>query len=299
MGNSAPTERKCMSKDNKVNKSHAPAFVEIGHEVVANRTLTMRLARNDFKTRFAGSYLGIIWAFVQPIVTVLVYWFVFEKALNQGTQSTKAGISVPYVLWLLGGLVPWFYFSEAVNNGTNTLVEYSYLVKKVVFNISTLPVVKLLSSVFVHLFFVAFMLIMYLCYGFMPTLYTLQIVYYSFAMMVLCAGIIYATSAITACFRDASQIVGIIMQVGIWATPIMWNMDGMIERGSLHGPLMVILQANPMYYIVSGYRDSLINNVWFWEKPTLTIWYWVIAILFFVLGTSIFRKLRPHFADVL
>ena len=299
MGNSAPTERKCMSKDNKVSKSHAPAFVEIGHEVVANRTLTMRLARNDFKTRFAGSYLGIIWAFVQPIVTVLVYWFVFEKALNQGTQSTKAGISVPYVLWLLGGLVPWFYFSEAVNNGTNTLVEYSYLVKKVVFNISTLPVVKLLSSVFVHLFFVAFMLIMYLCYGFMPTLYTLQIVYYSFAMMVLCAGIIYATSAITAFFRDASQIVGIIMQVGIWATPIMWNMDGMIERGSLHGPLMVILQANPMYYIVSGYRDSLINNVWFWEKPTLTIWYWAIAILFFVLGTSIFRKLRPHFADVL
>ncbi len=288
-----------MSKNNSAGARKTPAFVEILREVFSNHRLTMNLAKNDFKTRFAGSYLGIIWAFVQPVVTVLVYWFVFEKALNQGTQATKEGIGVPYVLWLISGLVPWFYFSEAIANGTNTLIEYSYLVKKVVFNISTLPVVKLISSIFVHCFFVVFMLGLYACYGFLPTVYMLQIIYYSFCMVVFCLGFIYASAAITVFFRDFSQIIGICLQVGIWATPIMWNMDGMLANGSMNHTIATILMMNPMYYIVSGYRDAMISNVWFFEKPGLTIYFWVLTALVFVIGTSIFRRLRPHFADVL
>ena len=99
-------------------------------DILENKRLIWNLSKNDFKTRFAGSYFGIIWAFVQPVVTVLVYWFVFEKALNVGTQSTKEGINVPYVLWLISGLVPWFFFAEALGTGTAALVEYNYLVKK-------------------------------------------------------------------------------------------------------------------------------------------------------------------------
>ncbi|MBQ2626478.1 MAG: ABC transporter permease, partial [Eubacterium sp.] len=145
----------------------------IPQEVLGSRRMIGSLARNDFKRKFAGSYLGIVWAFVQPVVTVFVYWFVFEKALHAGTQGTKAGITVPYVLWLIAGLVPWFYFSDAVNAGTRALLDYSYLVKKVVFKISALPVVKVISSLFVHLFFIAFTLVMYAVYRFRPTLYML------------------------------------------------------------------------------------------------------------------------------
>lgn len=83
-------------------------FMDIPKELVQNRKLILNLAKNDFKSRFSGSIFGILWAFVSPIVTVLLYWFVFEKALNVGSQSTKAGIAVPYVLWLVAGLVPWF-----------------------------------------------------------------------------------------------------------------------------------------------------------------------------------------------
>ena len=88
----------------------------------AETTLILRLAKNDFKARFAGSYLGIFWAFVNPIVTILVYWFVFEKGLNAGGVTTHSGVYVPFVLWLIGGMVPWFYFSEAFSSGTNTLL---------------------------------------------------------------------------------------------------------------------------------------------------------------------------------
>ncbi|MCR4674770.1 MAG: ABC transporter permease [Lachnospiraceae bacterium] len=275
------------------------ACVEIVKELIENRKLVFTLGKNDFKTKYAGQYLGIVWAFVQPVITVLVYWFVFEKALNQGTRITKAGIEVPYVLWLIAGLVPWFYFSELMAQGTSALIDYNYLVKKVVFNISTLPVVKMISSLFVHFFFVAFTLFLYCLYGNYPDLYTLQLIYYSVAMSIFILGFIYASSAIVVFFRDFSQVISIALQVGMWVTPIMWNLDGMVTAGRIGKTLEIIIKLNPMYYIVNGYRESLISKVWFWENPTLTIYYWGLTIFMFVFGTSVFRKLKVHFADVL
>ena len=127
-------------------------------EIISNRKLIWDLSKNDFKTRFAGSYLGIIWAFVQPIVTVLVYWFVFEKGMHASGINLRSGITAPFVLWLIAGLVPWFFFQEVLSGGTNALMEYSYLVKKVVFQIDILPIIKLISG-FVYIANV----ILYLC----------------------------------------------------------------------------------------------------------------------------------------
>ncbi len=261
--------------------------------------LVLRLAKNDFKARFAGSYLGIFWAFVQPLVQILVYWFVFEKSLNAGGVTLHGGIEVPFVLWLIAGMVPWFYFSEAVSSGTNTLLEYSYLVKKVVFNINVLPLVKILSALVVHVILVVIALILYACYGFTPDLYSLQVIYYSFAMIMLVLALVYGTCAIVVFFRDMSQLVNILMQVWVWVTPIMWNLDNMIEQGSIPGWLATVFKLNPVYYITAGYRDALINKVFFWERTELTIYFWALVAVLFVLGQVIFRRLRPHFADVL
>lgn len=85
-----------------------------------------KLAKNDFKTKYAGSYLGIIWAFIQPVITVLVYWFVFEVGFRGGSDS----LPVPFVLYLVAGIIPWFFFQDGLTGGTNSLLEYSYLVKK-------------------------------------------------------------------------------------------------------------------------------------------------------------------------
>ena len=259
--------------------------------------LICKLARNDFKQKFAGSFLGVIWAFVQPVVTVLVYWVVFEKALNVGAQGTKEGISAPFVIWLCAGIVPWFYFSEVMNSGSNCLYDYSFLVKKVVFQIRTLPVVKVVSSLFVHLFFVIFTIVLLLCYGYKPSLYWLQIFYYLLAMMVLTVGFIYITSALAVFFRDILQIVNIILSVGIWATPIMWNFDAL--SATMPNWLSILLRLNPMYYITSGYRNSLIYAKGFWEFPGLSLYYWIFTFVILFIGIKLFKKLQPQFADVL
>lgn len=259
-----------------------------------SRRLIVRLSLNDFKTRYAASMMGVFWAFVQPVITVLVYWFVFEKGLRAGTQA-MGGVSVPFVLFLISGLVPWFFFSDAWPNGTNSLISYSYLVKKVVFKISILPIVKVMASIYVHVFFVGVTLVIFWAYGYAPDLYSLQIVYYSFAAFVFALGLSYVTSSIVVFFRDLSEIITILLQILVWVTPIMWN----IETSLGEGALKTILKLNPMYYVVYGYRDALINKRWFWESPGLTAYFWAVTLLMLGLGMLTFKRLKKHFADVL
>ena len=263
--------------------------------VYESRKLIARLSVNDFKTKFAGSYLGIIWAFVQPVITILVYWFVFEKGMKPAAIRDAAGTEVPYVLWLIAGMVPWFFFSDALSGGTRALLDYSYLVKKVVFKIDILPIVKIVSAVFVHLFFLAFAVLLYTLYGYYPDVYTLQVLYYSICLFVLVMGISYLTRAVVVFFRDLNQVINIVLQVGVWVTPIMWNIDTM----DISPVLKNLLKLNPLYYIVQGYRDAFIGKVAFFERWELTIYFWVVTIVFVVLGTHVFKKLRMHFADVL
>ncbi|MFV0528556.1 MAG: ABC transporter permease [Lachnospiraceae bacterium] len=260
-------------------------------EVFQNRKLILTLAKNDFKTKYAGSYLGIIWAFVQPVITILVYWFVF------GMLRSTDRSDVPFVLWLIAGLVPWFFFQEGLSGGTNALIEYQYLVKKVVFKISILPMVKVLSASFVHIFFVAFMLVVYALQGYFPNLHFIQVIYYSFCTYMLVLALSYLTSAVVVFFRDLTQIINIVLQIGVWVTPIMWDFADVGQSST--GTLATILKFNPFFYIVNGFRSSLIYKTWIWDYPWLTLYFWVFVIVMFLIGAIVFKRMKPHFADVL
>ena len=267
-------------------------------EIISNRKLIWDLSKNDFKTRFAGSYLGIIWAFVQPIVTVLVYWFVFEKGMHASGINLRSGITAPFVLWLIAGLVPWFFFQEVLSGGTNALMEYSYLVKKVVFRVEILPIIKMMSCLMVHLIFVLIMGALFLCFGWMPQIGWLQTMYYTFAAFMLSIALVYFTSAVQVFFKDMAQIVGICLQFGMWLTPIMWQVE-QFSGSSFYPILCKLVKFNPMYYVVVGYRDSMIMGNGFWQRPGLTLYFWAVTLLLLLGGLKVFKRLRPHFSDVL
>lgn len=263
-------------------------FMGLPIEVWRNRRLVMNLAKNDFKTKYAGSYLGIVWAFVQPVVTIAVYSFVFQVGFRSG-----AVVNCPFVLWLMAGMVPWFFFSDALNGGTSSMLEYTYLVKKVVFKISIIPIVKILSALFVHLFFVFITIVLFAIFGYYPDLYTLQVIYYSICLFVLVLGLSYATCSVVIFFRDLGQIIAIFLQVGVWMTPIMWQETMIAEN------YRWILKLNPVYYVVNGYREALIDKRWFWENPNQLVYFWFVTAVVFVLGSVVFKRLKSHFADVL
>ena len=200
------------------------------------------------------------------------------------------------MLWLVPGIVPWFFYSEALNCITGCLQEYSYLVKKVVFQVEILPVIKLISCLLVHGFFLLIMLIMALCFGKLPMATWIQILYYSFAASMLALAFGYLTSAIHVFFKDMAQIVSICLQFGMWLSPIMYQ-ETMFSAD--YPWIVTVLKLNPFYYIVAGYRDSILTGNWFWERPTLTVYFWVVTLVIGFTGLKVFKRLRPHFSDVL
>lgn len=265
-------------------------FTTIPVELYQSRHLIWKLAKNDFKKRYAGSYMGAVWALAQPVVTVGMYYIVFDKLMGGADRGVK---DVPFVLFLTAGLVPWFYFNEALNNGTNALREYDYLVKKVVFKISILPIIKIIAATFIHVFFVGVLLIVAALYGYYPTVYTIQVVYYSFCLFIFVLALCYATCSVVVFFKDLTQIINIALQIGIWATPILWNID------SAPASWVFVLKLNPLVYVVEGYRSAVYGREWFFQDFFSTMYFWIVTVVLFGIGAAIFRRLKVHFADVL
>ena len=268
-------------------------FTVLPVELFQNRHLIWKLAKNDFKKRYAGSYLGAVWAMAQPVVTIAMYYIVFDKIMGSAATTFRDGVQVPFVLFLTAGLVPWFFFSEALNNGTNALLEYNYLVKKVVFKISILPIIKVIAATFIHAFFVLVLLIVAAIYGYYPTVYTLQIFYYSACLFIFVLALSYTTCAVVVFFKDLSQIINIALQIGMWATPILWNLD------SLSGEWVTVLKLNPLVYIVNGYRSAIYEKEWFFQDFFSTMYFWIVTVVLFGIGALVFKRLKVHFADVL
>ncbi|MBD7968902.1 ABC transporter permease [Paenibacillus gallinarum] len=257
-------------------------------ELNGSKDLILRLSKSDFWTKYSNSYFGISWAFIQPIAILITYWFVFQIGFRVVPLN-----NVPYILWLICGLVPWFFFSEALSNATNSFLEYSYLVKKVVFKKSVIPSIKIISALYIHLCFLFFIVYLFFFYGFNPDVYNLQVIYYMLCMLILLISVTYITASIVVFFRDLNQIISIFLQFGVWLTPILWQPEMFPEK------FHFFLKLNPMFYIVEGYRDSFFNSVWFWEKPLLSLYFWILTIMLFFIGTFVYKKLQKHFSDVL
>ena len=266
-------------------------FTVLPVELFQSRHLIWKLARNDFKKRYAGSYLGAVWALVQPVVTVVMYYIVFEVIMGSGRPM--ANDEIPYVLFLTAGLVPWFYFNESLQNGTNSMLEYNYLVKKVVFKISILPIIKIIAATFIHVFFACILLVIAAIYGYFPSIYTIQLVYYSFCMFILVLGMCYTTCAVMVFFKDLGQIINIALQIGMWATPILWDIESIGPKAQM------LVKINPLVYIVNGYRSTIFEKTWFFEDFYSTMYFWIFTVVIFGIGALVFKRLKVHFADVL
>ena len=161
------------------------------------------------------------------------------------------------------------------------------------FKISILPIIKAISATFIHAFFVVILLILAAIYGYYPTVYTLQVFYYSLCLFVFVLALSYTTCSVVVLFKDLSQIINIILQVGIWATPIMWNLDGLSDSWK------IVFKLNPLVYIVNGYRDAIYGRRWFFEDFFSMMYFYVVTAVLFGLGAIIFKRLKVHFADVL
>lgn len=253
------------------------------------RDMLGRLSVREFHERYLGSYLGLAWAFIQPLITIAVLYTVFTL----GFRSLPVSGDVPFFLWLTCGLVPWFFIAEGLAAGTNAILAKDFMIKNVSFRASLLPLSSILASLMIHVPFLIILLLFFLFSGIGVGLHSLQVVYYTFSAVILLLGVSWITSSLMVFIRDTSQAVGVAIQMGMWVTPIFWDATIVPAKYSL------LYQLNPAYYIIRGYRDCFIDHVWFWERVHTSLYFWFITGLLFFIGALTFNRLRPHFADVL
>jgi len=262
------------------------SVLAIFKENLTQSRLIRSLARSDFRTRYVGSYYGLVWEILQPLSLIFLFWFVFEFALGFTTVG-----GYPFALWLVIGLIPWFFFSDAWSTATNALTQYSFLVKKMVFKVEILPTVKIISSLMTSVIFHVILVVFLLIYGEGARFSSLAILYYLFCTFVLAWGLGMLTSSIVVFFKDMRQLLTIILQFGIYLTPILWPQSYIPEE--FHW----FITLNPMAYVVDGYRSAILGGLTF--DPLATGMFWAMTIIIVIIGSIVFQKLRPHLADVL
>ncbi len=258
-------------------------------DMYEKRFLILQLSKREIKSTFSGSFLGPVWIFLEPLAFMLILWLFFGVGLRGGGSTEGA----PFVVYLTTGMISWFFFAQAFGASTGLIPRYSFLVKKVDFRLGILPIVNILSSLVSHIVLIGVVILISMLNKFYPTFYFIQLFYYLFATCILLLGLGWMASAINVFIKDTAKLVSIMVQFGFWLTPIFWNINMVPTK------YQYLVKINPMYYIVTGYRDSIVYQIPFWDKPYLTLYFWTVCCLFILSGAIIFKRLRPHFAHVI
>lgn len=248
------------------------------------REMIASLVRKDLRGRYKGSILGFLWTFVNPLLQLLVYTFVFSIVLRTDIEK--------YYLFLFVALIPWLFFSASLTGGASCILAQKDMVKKIYFPREVLPV-AFVTTCFVNMlysFIVIFAVIIisgtHISFEALLCLPIIMLVEY-----ILALGCTMLSSAITVYFRDFEHILGIISMAWMYLTPIMYPASYVPEE------YMTIFMANPMYPIISAYRDVL----YYGKAPQLDtlIHGFILGVFVLIIGTIVFSRLERHFAEEL
>lgn len=253
-------------------------------EIYDYRQMIYSLVKKELRGRYKGSALGFLWTFINPLLQLLVYTFVFSVVMPNNIDK--------FYLYLFVGLIPWLFFSGSLTGGAASIITQKDMVKKIYFPREVMPIAYVTSN-FVNMllcFLVIFAVLICSGVGINPvTLLYLPII---FAVeYVMCLGGAMLTSALTVYFRDLEYILGIITMAWMYMTPVVYSIEMVPER------LRPLMNLNPMTPVIVAYRDILYGK----QVPqisTLTSGF-VLGVIVLVVGYVVFQKLQRGFAEEL
>lgn len=257
--------------------------MKIFKELYKYRELLKTNVKKEIRGRYKHSFLGVLWSFLNPLLQLAVYAFIFPLILKNNQPN--------YVVFLCVALIPWTFFTMTITQSAACMIVNGNIIKKVYFPREILPIsvvtsatINFLISTFIILGFVIF-------YGMGLTW---CIVYYPlilFIQYILLLALSFIISSITVYLRDLEHLIGVALQVLFYATPIVYSGETIPET------FRWILKINPMAYIITAYRDIFYNQ----RVPDLIplICILVISIIACIFGYFVFKKLQKGFAEEL
>ena len=244
------------------------------------RELLKSNIKKEIRGKYKGSFLGVLWSFVNPLLMTLIYAIVFPFILRSGPEH--------YVTYIVIGILPWNFFTTVISQGTFCVLANAGIIKKVYFPREILPISVATSNLVNLLISTPIIFIFLLVSGIGIAWTALLLPLIIFIQYILSLGIIFITSAINVYIRDAEYIINFFVNMLFYATPILYSSD-------LFGDKSWILNLNPMAIIINSYRDILYHRVMpnFLNLGIVFIG----SILLLFLGIAIFRKLEKGFAE--
>lgn len=264
-------------------------FVYPPQSLWRNRKLIRSMVRRDILARYRGSFAGTLWTFLNPLLLMSAYFFVFGIVLKTrfGADPSRSG----YVLYFLAGMMPWLPFSEAVGRSPYVMFEYRNFVKKLVFPLETLPVNLVIAGAVTEVFaLLIFIVGLLLARGTLP-LSILWLPLLIAPQLLLTAGLCWFLAALGVFLRDLGQIMSFVLTLWFFLTPICYS------EAQLPPDALRILSANPMFVLVREYRAIFLEGRAPDAGPLAALWITSLAIA--ILGHAWFHKLRKSFADVI
>ncbi|MBQ9341880.1 MAG: ABC transporter permease [Lachnospiraceae bacterium] len=257
-------------------------------ENISNLYRIFTISRYSIAADIHDSHLGLFWNFANPVIQVLTYWFLFGLVLKR-----KSVGDVPYLPWMLAGMAVWFFLSPCITNGCNAIFQKAGVISKMKFPVSILPATVVMQEFFNHLCFMIIAVIGLLIYGFYPSIYWFELLYYMIAAILFAISLALVTSVLNMIARDTRKFILAIMRLLLYLTPILWDIK------TLPKSLQFVMKCNPIYYIVTGYRDCFFyhKGILFYEKQLML--FWGTTIVLFAVGSTIMYKFKTRFIDLL
>jgi len=245
--------------------------------------------RNDLRTRFARSKLGATWMILQPLAMCAIYAVVLGRVL--GTKLPDTTNKYAYVIYLLAGLLGWTLFSEMITRCLTIFVDNASLLKKMVFPRICLPLIVSGSSLLNSLFLLLATLGIFIAIGSYPNWMWLWLPVLTGVTVLFGLALGLILGVLNVFVRDVAQVMGVLLQLWFWVTPIVYAIN------ILPGNFALVLRLNPMYAICSSYQQVLV-----WGHPphfkTLGIIV-VLSLVLLAIGMGLFRRASPDMVDVL
>ncbi len=265
-------------------KAHGKSEMRL-KELWQFRELLLMLALRDFKVRYAQTFLGILWAFLQPLVTLLIFILIFDKAIKVNTGS------VPYPIFALAGMTVWNYFSYVVAQAGNSIIGAQSIITKIYFPRLIIPLSKALVGVIdfvITLFFLAGVLFYY---KFAPSFTIFYLPLFLLLLLILSGSVGILFSALAIRFRDIQHTIPFIIQVGMYLSPIAYPASLVPEKYRLFYDL------NPLTGIIEGFRWCITGTE---GLPVKSIVFSVVITSFLcIISTYYFRKVEEVIADII
>lgn len=262
---------------------------EISRVLWKERAIVGRMAAFDYKLENKDTYLGRLWAFITPLIQIGTYWFVFGLGLRNG----RAVDGYPYLAWMLIGLIPWFFISSCMVKGANAIYAKAGLIAKIKFPIATAPVSKVLQELYEFMIMLIIMFMILFCLGIRPSWYWLNLVYYIVYGIAFLVSLAMITSVLTMVARDFYKLLNSIIRLLFYITPILWVMDNMPDI------YQIVMQYNPIFYMVKGFRESILYELPFYHQVDMVILMWGINLLIYVTGCVLQSRFRNKFIDLI